>query len=157
MMLTSNKHIEKPLSILTIISHAMITYQYFESDGLLICRFVGTIELSDIISFVGFTRTTQNAKKNLYDVREADFNVKVDDLPQIVTERDKFPTYPDQIAVFLLGKPKDTVLGTLLVEYTRNQYNVQICSSLELAITILKLSSSKQVLETRLNNLTDKY
>jgi hypothetical protein len=140
-----------------ITSHSMITYQYFESDDLLICRFAGRIELNNIISFVGFTRTTQNAKKNLYDVREADLNIKVDDLPQIVAERNRFPTSPDQIAVFLLGKPKDTVLGILLVEYTRNQYNVRICSSVELAITILKLSSSKQMLETRINNLTNKY
>jgi hypothetical protein len=135
----------------------MISYQYFESDNLLICRFVGRIELSELLSFIGFTRTTQNAKKNLYDVREADLNIKVDDLTQIVSERNKFPTSPDQIAVFLLGKPKDTVLGTLLVEYTRNQYNVHICSSVELATTILKLSSSKQMLDARLNNLTNQY
>lgn len=135
----------------------MITYQYFDSDDLLISRLEGHIELIDIVSFIGFTRTTQNARKNLYDVREADLDIKVEDLPKLVTERNKFPTHPDQIAVFLLGKPKDTVLATLLVEYTRNLYDVHICSSTEFVISILKLSASHRTLEERLNNLTEKY
>lgn len=135
----------------------MITYQHFESEDLLISKFEGQIELSDIISYIGFIRTNHNAKKNLYDVREADLNVRIEDLPEIIAERNKFPSLPGQIAVFLLGKPKETVLGTLLIEYTRNLYNVHICSSPALAVSILDISSSKNILEERLNNLINKY
>lgn len=135
----------------------MIAFQYFESDELLISRFEGQIELSDIISFVGFIRANQNAKKNLYDVREADLNIEINDLPKIITERDKFPSQPGQIAVFLLGKPKDTVLGILLVEYTKNQYNIHICSSADMAISILKLAFSAGILEERIKSLSQNY
>jgi hypothetical protein len=135
----------------------MIYYQYFESDDLLISRLEGQIELSDIVSFIAFTRTTHNAKKNLYDLRDAELNIQIDDLPQVISQRNKFPTHPDQIAVFLLGKPKDTVLGTLLVKSTKDQYNVHICSTKEKAIFILNLPSSKTSLEERINNLGHKY
>jgi hypothetical protein len=108
-------------------------------------------------SFVGFIQSTIRPKKNLYDVRDAELNIVVNDLPKLIAERNKFPKHIDHVSVFLLGKPKETVLGTLLIKYTRDQYNVHICSSTEKAIFILQIPSTKRILEERLNTLTNKY
>lgn len=135
----------------------MITYQYFESDDLLISKFAGRIELNDINSFVGFIQSTMKPKKNLYDVRDAELNITLDDLPVIVAERNKFSKRTDHVSVFLLGKPKETVLGTFLIDYTRNQYNVHICSTAEKSIFILRIPFTRQILEEILKNLTHRY
>jgi hypothetical protein len=142
--------------------NGMIRYKYIEQEKLLIIKFTGKFTHQSLAAFIEFlfpSIKNQMPEKILNDFRNAEFDFDVLDIDEIIGVRNKFTDGPGKLkAVHLVHDSTSTVYSTLFSRGVSGEKTyIQVCSTMEYAISLLGLSLSPSELEDQFQHLPEEY
>ena len=134
----------------------MIRYDLFDNGSLLIVRFTGIIDKSDIISFIEyiFPKTDSDSlNRILCDFREAESTFSPNEIEDIANVQALYDKGQYKVKeVFLVKNPENTMLATLYTLKFKN-WILLVCSTTRYCINQFSLSINDQELENMLESL----
>lgn len=133
----------------------MIHYDLFENDSFIIVKYPKSFDEDLIISFMKFmfyNLEHEKIKKILIDFRDCKPNFEIDSLNDIKNARLEF--YDGIQTVYLVNSSIETAYT---LYFAKNFKNINICSTIEYAIKLLNINTSKDELEDTISKLTKKY
>ena len=141
----------------------MIQYDFFEHEKLLIIKYSGELQKSEMIGFLHFMQpeaTRKSVENILNDLRSVKFNFSVSELEAIAKFRADYlrDTPIKQNAVHIVTKAMETSFSTLFQHSLQGTgVNISVCSTMEYAIGKLGLQYSPAGIEDKIKNLSNTF
>ena len=135
-----------------------VQYQFFQEKNLLVQKYIGDFTEEQYTTHVN--KVLENpewkyVKKVLTDFRQVNLDLDLTNLDELIKLRNE-TVRKKLLVVFLVDEPNSTAIVHLYKDKLSKKYDYKYCSTMNLALGLLKLNETENEMEDILKNLKNK-